>query len=308
MQAILARNCIPPHAMSDPLCLVEATSLYAALEDMAASINDPYFCGSVARDQALVGAPTLNAAAARADTLGAFLLHVIDEIGRQFDNVIYALQVTKNAAVFSIRRTRVLSQPTTQVDAVGISFYVSVLRHGLGPVFDPLRILVSAPSIEGVPPGLLPGQVLARSPSVALSITFPLDWLFAPFHLPWANANNRIHSPESAPDAPETIEYFRELIRRNLSDHDFNLGSLAKVCGTNRRRLQRILAANATSFRAIQDQLRRSACVDLVIRSNLPLKEIGWKTGFRSEAAFARSYRRWTGQSASEHRRRLRSG
>ncbi|MCB1489282.1 MAG: helix-turn-helix transcriptional regulator [Bauldia sp.] len=305
---VLQKNAIPLEALDDPNHLIVASALYSALEDMAVALGDSYFCANLARDAALRGVPTLRESATRATSLDDFLVGAVLETGRQFDNIVYALNVTHEAAVFSIRRTRRVERPTPQADAVLVVFYVALFRSGLGKVFDPRRILVSAPSFEAVPPGFLPAQSMVLSPSVALSIAFPPEWLVARFSPRWLVSDPREHvaGPPDQEDVP--LASIREFIRDNLANEAFDLARLALVCGSSRRRIQRIFAAHGLTFRSVRDDIRRGVAVDLVTHTDVPLKDVAWQCGLSSEAAFSRSYRRWTGEAPRAHRLRIGSG
>ncbi len=93
IEPVLHRNGIPDAALRDPKRLVEASAFYAALEDMADALKDPYFGATVARNAAFEGVPSLRAAASTAMTLGDFLIGAILDVDLQFDNVAYDLRV-----------------------------------------------------------------------------------------------------------------------------------------------------------------------------------------------------------------------
>ncbi len=301
---VLRRNGLPVELLHDPNQLVEAAALYPVFEDMADMLGDPYFCADVARDGALKGIPQLERSAT-AKSLGDFLIGSIVETGQQFDNVEHSLIIKQRAAVYSIRRTRWVDRPTIQTDAIGVAFYVTVFRHGLGDVFDASQIVVSAPSIEGVPPGLVPASSLARSCKTALSFAFPPLWLAAAFSLNWPAPNRLSDSLDQQPGTGGmTLAFVRATIQSNIAHKEFDLDALAYACRTSRRGLQRILSAHGTSFRTLQDDVRRETAIELVTASNTPLKDVASKVGFSSETTLTRSYSRWTGEPPAMHRRR----
>ncbi len=154
VEAVLARNRIPLGALSDPSMLVEASACYAALEDMAETLGDPYFGATVAIETARKGTPGLREAASRALTLGDFLSRVVVEVSKQVDNVRYSVFVSPDVASLEIQRTINVSKPSRQLDAVGVAFYVTVIRQGIGDTFDPNDILVTVPTTVGLPPGV----------------------------------------------------------------------------------------------------------------------------------------------------------
>jgi len=304
---ILQRNGIPEAALTEPDRLVEASAFYAACEDMATALGDRYFCAEIAREAARRGEPTLRDAVARAGSLGDFLVGAVLETSRRFDNVVYSLRMAKEAAIFQIRRTRRITLTTTQADAVGIAFYVTLLRQGLGEVFDPNRMLVAAHSIDGVPPDIVTSNMFVRSTNVALSLTFPADWLLAPFAPGWIFSDGQTAAPSMPKDDSAVLTFVRDAIRRNIADRAFDLDQLAALCSISRRRLQRTLASKGTSFRKMREAVRREIATELLARHDGPLRDVAWEAGLSGEAAFGRFYQRSTGEPPGAHRRRLRS-
>jgi hypothetical protein len=90
-ELVLARNKIPPNALTEPSLLIEASACYAAIEDMARSLDDNYFGAKVAIEVAKVGTPAVLESASCATTLGDFLTRLVFEVAKQVDNVSYAL-------------------------------------------------------------------------------------------------------------------------------------------------------------------------------------------------------------------------
>lgn len=301
IQKIMRRNRIPARALSDPNLPVEASACYATLEDMAAELGDPFFCALTAQDIARRGALILHGTATVAATLGEFLIGAVLETDQQFDNVAYSLCVTAKAATFEIKRLRQADRPTPQADAAGVAFYTTILRECLGESFDPDRLIISALSLSGLPSGLLPARTLVRSRDMALSITFPPDWLQTPFRPEWTAEAGR-YNPAQAPHPHAPLAFLSTVMRENVAIAGFDLSSLAASCNISTRHLQRLFAANDTTFRSLMDQMRRDTAIGLVTRTLTPLKDVALATGFATEATFCRSYRRWTGTSPGAHR------
>ncbi len=299
---ILSKSNVPRAALLDPDLPVSAASCYAAVEEMAVALDDPYFAASAAKAASLHGIPTLKDSA-HAATVGDFLIGALIETERQFDNVVYTLRVGTDAAVFEIRRTRRLEHPTPQIDATGVVFYTSVLEACLGSAFDPAKLTVTAGSFEGVPPDFLPAHVFIRSEDVALALAFPPEWLRAPFALNWSETAGHTNDSRSSAQNKAPLDMLREVVRAGISSPRFSLRELSSVSGISTRSLQRLFASQGTSFRSMCDEVRRDVATSLVTGSAMPLKEVALRTGFSGEAAFGRRYRRWTGTSPAAHRR-----
>jgi AraC-like DNA-binding protein len=69
--------------------------------------------------------------------------------------------------------------------------------------------------------------------------------------------------------------------------------------------LRRRLHEDGTSFQAIKDQLRRDLAISHLSHSKRSTMDIGLELGFSERSAFHRAFKKWTGASPGEFRRRL---
>ncbi|MBK7974535.1 MAG: AraC family transcriptional regulator ligand-binding domain-containing protein [Deltaproteobacteria bacterium] len=79
---------------------------------------------------------------------------------------------------------------------------------------------------------------------------------------------------------------------------------MAAELALGERTLRRRLESEGTSVRALVDEVRREMASAHVASGRLSLDEIALLLGFSEAAAFRRAFRRWTGQSPSQFRRR----
>jgi AraC-like DNA-binding protein len=70
------------------------------------------------------------------------------------------------------------------------------------------------------------------------------------------------------------------------------------------RSLQRLLSAEGTSYSGLLDELRHELALGYLRRRDLALAEVSFLLGFAEQSAFQRAFRRWTGTSPAEWRRR----
>jgi len=301
-EAVLVRNRIPLDALTDPALLIETSACYAAVEDMAASLGDRYFAAQVALDAARTGTPALRAAASHATTLGGFLSRAIVEVAKQVDNVRYLLSTSSESANLEINRTTRVSGSTTQVDAIGVAFYVTVIKRGLGPTFDPNRIIVTVPTTAGIPKGFLSNRALIRSKINGLRICFPPQWLWAPFSLDWDLEETTRGEFGCAGADEATLSYFRSVLKDNIGHHDLPLNRFAAICALHPRRVQRILAAQGTCYRQMKNEVRRSVTVGLLSNTSTPIAQIAPQVGLSGPSALDRAFRQWTGKTPTRFR------
>ena len=303
VEALLLRHKIPLAALTTPTMLVDASACYAAMEDMAETLGDVHFGAKVATEAAKKGAPAIRDAARNAVTLGDFLARIVVEIATQVDNVRYLFAASSDAANFEVQRTLRVSGPTTQLDAIGVVFYVSLIKRGLGNKFDPKRIIVTAPTNAGFPPGFLPKSSFIKSDINGLRISFPPQWLSEPFSPGW----DVIETPrgEFARDGSDdgaTVAYFRSVLAENIGVEDLSLNRFAKICGTHPRQMQRILSAQGTSYSQMKDEARRNLALDLVSNTSIPIAMIALQVGLSGPSALTRAFRQWTGRTPMRFR------
>jgi AraC-like DNA-binding protein len=91
-----------------------------------------------------------------------------------------------------------------------------------------------------------------------------------------------------------------------LSDGEPTRRALAARLHTSERTLSRRLREAGISFRALLDDVRREFAQNLLSQSQYSVTEVTFLLGFADQSNFARSFRRWTGQSPSDYRTNLR--
>jgi AraC-like DNA-binding protein len=68
------------------------------------------------------------------------------------------------------------------------------------------------------------------------------------------------------------------------------------------RTLNRLLAAEGTSFRDLLDAVRRELAIELLAGDEASIAEVGFLLGFAELSSFHRAFRRWTGRTPAEFR------
>ena len=111
----------------------------------------------------------------------------------------------------------------------------------------------------------------------------PRDWIFTSF---------RRHS---------TSLRLREFLYRSDWE-DCHLSKAAQAMNITSRTLMRRLEAEATSFQAIKDALRRDLAIRDLQTGGKNIEEISQDLGFSSAANFHRAFRRWTGATPNSYR------
>ena len=86
-----------------------------------------------------------------------------------------------------------------------------------------------------------------------------------------------------------------------LPEFETLAGEMNMTAATLRRRLH----DEGTSYQSIKDQLRRDLAISYLSHSARSAMDIGLELGFSERSAFHRAFKKWTGASPGEFRRRL---
>lgn len=106
-----------------------------------------------------------------------------------------------------------------------------------------------------------------------------------------------------APDS--LVGRVRSAIARQGTREFPTLASTAASLGIPERTLQRRLAAEGVSHSTLLDEARRQLALRYLGNAALSVTDIGYLLHFSDPASFHRAFRRWTGESPLEYRRRF---
>jgi AraC-like DNA-binding protein len=96
-----------------------------------------------------------------------------------------------------------------------------------------------------------------------------------------------------------------ERVRDALAQHPAqcrNAEDLAAWLNMSARTLHRQLKDEGASLQSLKDSVRRDVAMDLLLRTQRPIKQIAEAAGFQNEKSFIRAFAQWTGQAPSSWR------
>lgn len=145
---------------------------------------------------------------------------------------------------------------------------------------------------------------------------FMIDHETANRPLPMANpalalANDEaVRAPLAAIEGSRHVDRVREVVIARLSSGEPDREDVARALGLGEKTLQRRLADEGTSFKALVDETRLDLAQRYLTDESLSLAEIAFRLGFAEQSGFARAFRRWTAVTPSAYResRRARRG
>ncbi len=96
-------------------------------------------------------------------------------------------------------------------------------------------------------------------------------------------------------------------VRRHLAEHPGDVHdaeTVARHLHLSTRSLHRHLHQEGATLQALKDEVRRDRAVDLLCRTEKPVKQVALAVGFGDEKAFSRAFKAWTGETPRAYRRR----
>ncbi|MEL6657445.1 MAG: AraC family transcriptional regulator ligand-binding domain-containing protein [Bacteroidota bacterium] len=105
--------------------------------------------------------------------------------------------------------------------------------------------------------------------------------------------------------ASRIVADVEKLIRDALPSGIPSIARLSKHMGMSNRTLTRRLAESQLTFRDLIKKAQVDIANDLLRNTDSTMAEIAFQTGFSEQSAFSRAYKRWTGQSPAEFRKRF---
>mgnify|MGYP000252199105 FL=1 len=96
-----------------------------------------------------------------------------------------------------------------------------------------------------------------------------------------------------------------EKVRQTLAEHpehSRNADDLAAWLNLSARTLHRQLKEEGASLQQLKDAVRRETAMDLLLRTQRPIKQIAAEVGFQNEKSFMRAFKGWTGLTPDEFR------
>lgn len=108
------------------------------------------------------------------------------------------------------------------------------------------------------------------------------------------------------------VQRVRQLLGAPVAGHaaptlaQHSAESLAALLHVSPRTLHRQLKEEGATLQGLKDEVRRARAVELLHRTQRPIKQVAEAAGFVNEKSFIRAFRGWTGQSPAEFRRAMR--
>ena len=302
----LAQAQIAPAALLDPASRITAWQM-ERISDAAMQELDDEALGWFSRRLPWGSYGMLARASLSAPSLGVALKRWCRHHGLIADDIALKLSVTGNTAMLAITEQRDLG-------ALREFCLVSVLRNILGVaswLIDSRIPLLGAQFPFPAPAHHEAYAVLFSGPTAfdtaPAGIRFDARYLALPLR-----RDERALQQMLQRALPLTVLPYRrdrllvQRVRQALAAHpaqSHNAEALAVRLNVSPRTLHRQLKEEGATLQALKDEVRRARALELLLRTQRPIKQVAEAAGFQNEKSFMRAFRGWTGQSPAEFRR-----
>ena len=298
---------IAPEKVKDSAARMNAAQM-ETLSDAAMRELDDEALGCFSRALPWGSYGMLARASLSAPTLGLALKRWCRHHGLLTDDIALTLGDENGVAQISLHANAVANAA-----AVNEFCVVSVLRNILGfacwLVDSRIPLLGAAFPFEA-PAHVASYKVLFDGPSsfceAHAALAFDARYLALPIKRDEAAMNQMLQHA-----LPLTVHAYRrdrllvQRVRQALStqpEQSRNANDLAALLNLSSRSLHRQLQDEGATLQAIKDQVRQERAMELLQRSQRPIKQVAQAVGFRNEKSFIRAFKGWTGLSPGEWR------
>ena len=110
------------------------------------------------------------------------------------------------------------------------------------------------------------------------------------------------------PDAVyQTTNLVRDVVNQAYAKGDLvNIKVVAKKLGMSTRLVQKRLADEGSSFKAIHNDMRKQVALSWLHQPQVNITEVAYLLGFSETSAFCRAFKRWTGNTPLAYRQERR--
>ncbi len=190
---------------------------------------------------------------------------------------------------------------------------VSVLRNALGVAcwLTDSRIPLAGTTLRfGPPPHADSYRVLFDGPTTfhadSHSLQFDAGYLQLPIRRDEAALQRMLQRALLLTVRPYRRDRLLvEKVRQTLAEHpehSRNADDLARWLNLSTRTLHRQLKEEGATLQQLKDNVRRDKAMDLLLRTQRPIKQIAAEVGFQNEKSFMRAFKTWTGQTPEAFR------
>jgi AraC-like DNA-binding protein len=286
--------------------MVSGHDYYRIMDWSARYLGDEAFGARLSQHAPITSLGPLGAAIRESKSLYDAINSINQAYGRASNIAQFFMSEGPSETYWLFKQRIVLDFSTHQTNLASLQYMIVTVRLVAGPDWQPAKIYLAG--------GKMPRQdqleTLGDSEILCFQgvsgISIPKSLL--PQQLPReriivASDGSDWSEIETLPDS--FVGSLRPVLKSHIRAGVSRISSVADALGISKRTLQRRLREEGSSFSALLDDLRFELAAQLIIDGDYPLIAIAHDLGYREQAHFTRSFRRWTGMSPSEYRSHL---
>jgi AraC-like DNA-binding protein len=285
---------------------VPAPVMYGLVEKLSAASGDPYFGVRIGEGLDPFSWPPLADSAELSTTVGEFLLRFMIDSTEDASSVTYVLETKGSHTTFHEKRKVDGNIFPKHNDGFTIAFFLTLLSQALGELWQGNTVLARLCDPDVLPNGYLEVRT-ATTDTFGPSIHFPCAWLVYPLALKKTRVYN-IAELKKSPLPVQWIEALRQILQRHIHEFGLTTKRVAEICGYSKRTLARKLQVHGTSIQREVANMRKARAEQELTNTNRKIAEIATMLGYTDSTVFSHAFKRWTGISPRQYRRRTAAG
>ncbi|WP_108681169.1 AraC family transcriptional regulator [Methyloceanibacter sp. wino2] len=292
---------LPLTLLEQPQRLILLRDQFHLLETAARTIGDHSLAVRLSTEAGIPGLGAYGAHLITLPTLGEAILESSRSLASLLQGATtIALAVEGRWAKWTYCVTENLGLGQQKNEMLAIGYMLAFLRYFAGPRWTPDRVevagrfdgrreiekVVSCDVISGDRAGVV-------FPARLLALTNPRP------------PQDREPDYPPVPAETEFTEVVRHILLLQLDQGEAGIDSVARRLGLSRRTLQRRLSEQGMNFEGLAQRTVRDQARGLLEETEVPITDIAYELGYSDPAHFTRAFRRWTGETPQQWRRRL---
>lgn len=194
-----------------------------------------------------------------------------------------------------------------QVCDTALATGMNIMLELCGPTWKPYEVFLPHAKPRDVAQHRAFFKVVPRFDAECSVLRFPARDLARKVPDADPEAHHRCEQAARAAGTPEFMQQVYRGLRRLMLENRHSGDDLAQMLSMHRRTLNRRLKAEGTTFQRVLDEVRFEIAQDLLSSSNVHLDDIAATLGYAAVTPFMRTFRRWSGTTPGQWRRRVRS-
>jgi AraC-like DNA-binding protein len=302
--AVLSECGLPKDIPASSELFVSPGSIYKFVEYSAEAASDPYLGYAVGTKLSLQEWEPVALAAERAKNVGDFLNRFVVNALEHSSATKFFVRTEGDRSVFGFKRLVKPENCLAQNDAFHLGYISKLLVRATRDHWDSTAAVFRVADPAAIPP--TPERLrIAAGDGLGMQVEFPTEWLFEPFEL------SSFYTPTTGPEKhlprSSTIEAMRHALTPHLHEPNLTIERAAKICGHSTRNLAGQLRDQGTTIAKEIAKLREEWASRELADGNRRISDIANTVGFKDPTVFSRAFKKWTGMSPQEYRRKHRS-